>query len=77
MATPEQDRGGPGEWTPDQWWYAERHHGLGDAARSNVAREGTSPSPRSRPQRRARSPSSDLSHRRRRLLAEHVHGNDL
>ena len=77
MATPEQHQGGPGEWTPDQWWYAERHHGLGDAARSAAGDGAASTSPRSRPHRRPRSPSSDASHRRRRVLAEHVHGHDL
>ena len=74
--TPEQEQSGPGDWRPPDWWYTERHHGLGDAARHS-----TPPSPRGRGTRRARSPSagnsSDVSHRRRRLLAEHVHGHGI
>ena len=72
---PAESRGGAGDWQPVDWWHAERHHGLGDTARSR-----TMPSPRSRGTRRARSPStdrSDASHRRRRALAEHVHDHDL
>ena len=75
IATPTEDRGGPGEWTPEPWWYQERHHGLGDTARAPSG--GPETSPRGRAQRRPRSPSSDASHRRRRLLAEHVHDEDL
>ena len=72
-ATPEAARPGPGSWTPEAWWYQERHHGLGDTARSAPERRGT---------RRPRSPTpmdsmSDASHRRRRILAEHVHDQDL
>ena len=71
--TPEEARSGPGDWTPEAWWYMDRHHGLGDAARSQPARRGI---------RRPRSPTpdenmSDASHRRRRILAEHVHNTDL
>ena len=72
---PEEKRGGEGDWQPVDWWRTERHHGLGDVARSQAP-----PSPRSRGTRRARSPStnrSDASHRRRRALAEHVHDHDL
>ena len=51
IATPTEDRGGPGEWTPEPWWYQERHHGLGDTARAP-----SETSPRGRAQRRPRSP---------------------
>ena len=75
IATPEQHQGGPGEWTPEQWWHAERHHGMGDAARSAAGTDAATSSPRGRARRRPRSPSSDASHRR--LLAEHAHGHGL
>ena len=75
IATPAEERGGPGEWIPEPWWYQERHHGLGDTARALPGEPATSP--RGHAQRRPRSPSSDASHRRRRLLAEHVHDEDL
>ena len=75
-ATPEAVDSGDQAWQPEPWWYQERHHGLGDTARSST-------SPRGPPQRRPRSPSvdedggeSDQSHRRRRLMAEHFHGGD-
>ncbi|CAE7203675.1 unnamed protein product [Symbiodinium sp. KB8] len=72
-ATPEAEQSGPGSWRPGDWWYQERHHGLGDTARSDPQRRGT---------RRPRSPTppdsmSDSSHRRRRILAEHAHDHDL
>ena len=73
--TPEEVAGGEQQWKPEPWWYQERHHGLGDTARAS-----TSTSPRGVPRRRPRSPSvdtgdmSDQSHRRRRVLAEHLHG---
>ena len=72
--TPEEVAGGETQWQPEPWWYQDRHHGLGDTARAST-------SPRGVPRRRPRSPSdneegdmSDKSHRRRRLLAEHLHG---
>ena len=70
--TPEETMAGREAWQPDEWWYKERHHGMGDSARA-------SSSPRGPAQRRPRSPSyggsSDRSHRRRRILAEHMHGD--
>ena len=60
----------------ERWWHADRHHGLGDQRRVHEP-----PSPRTRGTRRPRSsgPEDDSeeskgSHRRRRLLAMHMHG---
>ena len=72
---PEEQQSGVGDWQPKDWWYLDRHHGLGDTARHSAP-----PSPRQRGTRRPRNPSgnsSDQSHRRRRVLAEHVHGHGL
>ena len=73
-ATPEETVEGAGDRKPDEWWYRERHHGLRDVARSS------SNPPKGRTRRREDTPvddveaMSDSSHRRRRLLAEHMHG---
>ena len=77
---PEEQRGQPGDAVDEPWWRHERHHGLGDLRRAETA-----PSPRQRGTRRARSPSmessagdgSNDSHRRRRLLAVHMHERNM
>ena len=78
---PEQYRGMPD--TSPGWWEAERHHGLGDRARHAALLNAGDDSPRERHACRPRSDSGDHgpgdddmsadSHRRRRLLAMHLH----
>ena len=78
---PEQQRGLPD--TGLRWWEAERHHGLGDNARHTQMFDEGESSPRERHPRRPRGDMGESegedddmlgdSHRRRRLLAVHIH----
>ncbi|CAE7762655.1 unnamed protein product [Symbiodinium sp. CCMP2592] len=70
---PEEKQGQPD--TSGEWWRFERHHGMGDLALFHGWTPQSPSSPRSRGTRRPRSPSSDASHRRRRVLAEHMHNH--